>query len=218
MDWISVLPADCPEELLGGVLRGASERGWEAAVSRGREQAVVTISGPETAVEASSLLPRGVEADLQPLLSRSDYARTTRRRWLMVWMVRGLGVLVAFAGLVPILGFLAPPDVSIAVPDQILVGDVADLPENGARIVRFQRHPVLVIHADEGEFFALSAACSFTEECQLEWNVERHQIVCPCHGDVFDIFGNVIKGPSSIPLRRYVLEEIEGRLYLEREA
>jgi nitrite reductase/ring-hydroxylating ferredoxin subunit len=215
MDWISVLPADCSEELLAGILHGVDERGWRAAASRGHEQVVVTISGADSAAEVAAVLPP--DADLQALLSRSDYARTARRRWLMVWMVRGLGILVAFGALVPILGFLAPPEASVGVPDQILVGAVGDIPENGARLVRFQSHPVLVICVEGGAYFALSATCSYTEECQLEWSAERHQIVCPCHGDVFDIFGNVLQGPSSIPLRRYAVEEIDGRLYLEHE-
>jgi len=215
MDWISVLPTDCSDELVAGVVRGVEERGWRATASRGHEQIVVTISGADSAAEVATVLP--ADADLQGLHSRSDYARTARRRWLMVWLVRGLGVLVAFGALVPILGFLHPPEVSVGVPDQILVGAVDDIPVNGARLVRFQRRPVLVIRVETGEFFALSATCSYTEECQLEWNAERHQIVCPCHGDVFDIFGNVLSGPSSIPLRRYVVEEIDGRVYLERE-
>jgi len=216
MDWISVLPGDYPEDLLAGVLRGVEERGWSGSASRGREQTVVTISGGEAAAEVAALLP--AEADLQALLTRSDYARIGRRRWLMAWMARGLGVLVTLAVVVPVLGFIKPPESSVAIPDQVLVGVVGDIQENAARIVRFQGRPVLVILMENGDYFALGATCSYTEACQLTWDADRHQVTCPCHGDVFDIFGNVVQGPSSIPLRRYAVKVVDGRIYLERGA
>lgn len=216
MDWISVLPGDYPEDLLAGVLRGVEERGWSGSASRGREQTVVTISGGEEASEVAAVLP--AEVDLQPLLSRSDYARVARRRWLMAWLVRVLGVVVAVVGLVPVVGFIRPPDSAVSLPDQVLVGAVDDIPTDGSRLVRVDGRPVLVIRMEDGVLHALGATCSYTEECQLEWDPLRHQIICPCHGDVFDIFGNVLQGPSSIPLRRYAVEVVDGRIYLEAGA
>lgn len=216
MDWIAVLPADCPEDLVAGILRSAAERGWNGAASRGQEQVVVTVSGARDATELASVLPRQIDRDVLPLLSRGEYRRFGIRRALMAWLVRGLGLLVALTVLIPIVGFLRPPAVAVAEPDQIRVAAVGEILEDAARTVRFQRRPVLVIRLEDDQYYALGATCSYTEECQLEWIAERHEIVCPCHGDAFDVFGNVLQGPASIPLRRYTIERIGNDLFLAR--
>jgi Rieske Fe-S protein len=65
-----------------------------------------------------------------------------------------------------------------------------------------------VVHHGEQRYFALSAICTHMEECRLEWDAERAQIVCPNHGCVFDLFGNVAHGPASVPLQRYTIERV----------
>ena len=71
---------------------------------------------------------------------------------------------------------------------------------------------------DGERYFALSAICTHMEDCQLEWDVERGQIVCPCHGCVFDLYGNVARGPASVPLARVGLERSGERLFLAEGA
>jgi Rieske Fe-S protein len=38
--------------------------------------------------------------------------------------------------------------------------------------------------------------------------------VCPCHGCVFDVYGNIVSGPPWAPLPSYTVERIGDRLYL----
>ena len=66
-------------------------------------------------------------------------------------------------------------------------------------------------------WFALSAICTHMQICQLEWDEDRGQLVCPCHGGAFDVYGNVVQGPPSIPLRSYDVERLEDEVYVRRE-
>lgn len=57
-----------------------------------------------------------------------------------------------------------------------------------------------VITTDRGRYAVLSPICTHLE-CIV--NVEGTRIRCPCHGSTFDLEGNVLQGPATLPLRRY---------------
>jgi len=60
---------------------------------------------------------------------------------------------------------------------------------------------VLLVRA-AGRYFALSSTCTHLG-CDVDYGVDSHRIICPCHGSEFDLEGRNLKGPARRPLRHY---------------
>jgi cytochrome b6-f complex iron-sulfur subunit len=111
---------------------------------------------------------------------------------------RFLGTLIAAgAALLGVGRFLIPRGKKRAT---LLTLAAAEVPQQGALVYREARVAVI---RDNGELYALSLTCTHLG-CTV--TVTPGDIVCPCHGSVFDRQGNVIKGPANRPLPRYRIE------------
>ena len=95
--------------------------------------------------------------------------------------------------------FLVPGQVSRKKP--FLELKKSEIPPRGALVYRNSR--VAVIRREE-EIYALSLVCTHLG-CTV--NVTPNDLVCPCHGSVFDREGMVLKGPSNKPLERLEVRE-----------
>ena len=60
--------------------------------------------------------------------------------------------------------------------------------------------PLYVLVISAGEFAVLSPVCT---HLQCTVNVEGAQLLCPCHGSMYDRAGRVLRGPAERPLRRF---------------
>ncbi len=92
--------------------------------------------------------------------------------------------------------YLIPPAVakdSITVP-------LSALPENGVYMIRDKKAAIIRRQQD---IRAISISCTHLG-CTL--NVANDEFVCPCHGSVFTLEGNVIKGPATKNLPEYSIE------------
>jgi Rieske Fe-S protein len=67
--------------------------------------------------------------------------------------------------------------------------------------------PVILIHLDNGKFVAYSSICTHAG-CQVQFDPSMKDIVCPCHGAVYDPNNNaqVIGGPAPYPLQNIPLQ------------
>ncbi|PLX87562.1 MAG: cytochrome B6 [Desulfuromonas sp.] len=83
----------------------------------------------------------------------------------------------------------------------LLTVNKSELPARGALVFRESR--VAIISEGE-ELYALSLVCSHLG-CTV--NVTAKQLVCPCHGSVFNRQGEPLKGPAVDPLRRLQIED-----------
>lgn len=54
---------------------------------------------------------------------------------------------------------------------------------------------VIVVQPKAGEFVAFSAACTHAC-CPVSYQASTSRLVCPCHGSVYDLSGNVVAGPA----------------------
>jgi len=187
-------------------------------VSRGEEQVIAALSGTGSVDELIEALPDNAEIDAIPLASGEEYGRRRVRQRFLTSLATGLGLLAAIGTLIPIVGFLRPPAEPLAAPDLVRVAMADELPPNSAKRVHFHERPVLLVHVDAQRYFALSALCTHMDSCQLEWDRDRGQIVCPCHGCVFDLHGNVVQGSSSYPLATYAVEHLGEAVYIRRES
>jgi len=75
-----------------------------------------------------------------------------------------------------------------------------EVPPEGALVYREARVAVI---RDGGELYALNLVCTHLG-CAV--TVTATDLVCPCHGSVYDRQGKVLKGPATRPLPRYRME------------
>jgi len=215
---ILILAHDCPSETLDAILRDCERLGWRCEVSRGREQIAVGLSGPGNVRALEEALARRPEVDVLPILDREEYRRGINRRRMMGGLVGGLGMLTALGAGLPVVGFLLPPRGMLSDRSLIPAGKQSDLAQQSAHHVEVLGNPVLVVRLEDQRFYALSAVCTHMNICRLDWDRERRQLVCPCHGGAFDVYGNVVQGPPSIPLRTFPVDLIGDELYIRRES
>jgi cytochrome b6-f complex iron-sulfur subunit len=60
-------------------------------------------------------------------------------------------------------------------------------------------YPNALIKNPDGSLTALSILCTHVC-CECSFDPASDAFYCPCHGSVFDISGNVVRGPASAPL------------------
>ena len=61
---------------------------------------------------------------------------------------------------------------------------------------------------DAAKVYAVDSRCSH-RGCQVDWNADTQEIVCPCHGSTFKANGEAIAGPTKEPLKSFDAK-IEG--------
>ncbi len=73
------------------------------------------------------------------------------------------------------------------------------------------------IEALEGKLNVMSNACAHMG-CPVRWSEEEKEILCPCHGGIYDINGENMGGPPPHGLWRYVFQIREGgSIYVKHE-
>ena len=77
----------------------------------------------------------------------------------------------------------------------------AGVPGRGALI--FGQKQIAVIKENK-DVYALNLTCTHLG-CMV--NATSKGFICPCHGSVFTIRGDVVKGPADRPLKRLAVEE-----------
>jgi len=60
---------------------------------------------------------------------------------------------------------------------------------------------------------AFSSVCSHLG-CIVDWDSQKEEFVCPCHGGRYDINGNVIGGPPPAPLDNLPIETRDGKIFV----
>ena len=77
--------------------------------------------------------------------------------------------------------------------------------------------PIVLIHLDNGEFVAYSTICTHAG-CQVQFDPSAKDLVCPCHGAVYDPYNNaqVLGGPAPFPLQKIPIhyDPSTGNIYL----
>jgi Rieske Fe-S protein len=214
--WIAVLPPETPEESLARLCEALERRGWSAAASRGPEQSILAVEGAADAGALRAALPADLEVDVFPLLGAAEYRRLRGRRRFLSALVGGLS-LVLLAGLAfPLLAFLEPPPRALLAPDWVRVAAAERLDVGGAARVQVHGTPLFVVRLAGARWNALSAACTARSDCWLEWDGERRELRCPCHGCEFDGHGNVVRGPAAVPLSAREVELRGDEVFVRR--
>jgi Rieske Fe-S protein len=100
-----------------------------------------------------------------------------------------------------------PPERAIAAIDQIPVGTAMPFAYPG------EHDPCLLIRRSETDFVAYGQKCTHLS-CAVIPNVERGQLLCPCHEGCFDMTsGRPIAGPPRRPLPSVTLSVRNKTIY-----
>lgn len=74
---------------------------------------------------------------------------------------------------------------------------------------------VVIVHRPEGDFRAIWRICTHGA-CTVEYQADRRELVCPCHGSRFDETGAVVEGPARRGLRPFAVSRVADRLFIGR--
>jgi cytochrome b6-f complex iron-sulfur subunit len=127
----------------------------------------------------------------------------TRRNLLRTGWKAGSAMLAAIAGWTS--WELLRPLAASSAGGKIKLGNAADFAPGTATFVREGR---LWVANAGGELFAISQKCPHLG-CRVPFCESSGRFECPCHGSVFDIAGEWIKGPSPRGMDRFPLS-VEG--------
>ena len=126
--------------------------------------------------------------------------KTSTRRDFLSGLV-GLWSLATAIPLVDaVVRFITPPETQEVARETLRVTSMNDLTTNSAKIIRFNKDPVILVHTPSGQFKAFSARCTHLG-CIVQYHPEGDpHFACNCHGSQFDINGKNIAGPAPAPL------------------
>ena len=137
-------------------------------------------------------------------MKRRDFLKIIFKGTIGGWFLTIIGA---------ILSFLKFPKIEREeFEKEIEIKGVEDLKIWEAKFVPHLKEPLFFIKTESG-FIAISAVCTHMK-CILEYKEEDRMISCPCHAALFDLNGNPLKGPPSIPLKRYNIEKRGERIYV----
>lgn len=99
-----------------------------------------------------------------------------------------------------------------------LLANASNIPENQALTFNDPAlGPIVLIHLDNGQFVAYSTICTHAG-CQVQFNPSAKDLVCPCHGAVYDPYNSaqVLAGPAPYPLQSIPIQydPSTGNIYL----
>lgn len=128
----------------------------------------------------------------------------TRRNFL-TQILAGWIILSFLPAVYGIVRYLTPSIVRDRLISNLDIGKIADIPSDGAKIVRIEKKAIAVVRTGEGQVRAFSAVCTHLG-CIVQYVPDRHLFHCNCHGSEFDLTGKNIAGPAPAPLQPYRTE------------
>jgi menaquinol-cytochrome c reductase iron-sulfur subunit len=146
---------------------------------------------------------------------------TVTRRRFMTGVAHGAGGVAAAAFTLPALGFALAPVFKSTTMDWQPIGRPSDFPndnyipkvitivpgigEAGKSLAYVRaRNPSIDTEAEDqfNHWIALSSRCMHLG-CPVRWVAPAQRFICPCHGGVYNLRGQVSGGPPVRPLDRF---------------
>jgi Rieske Fe-S protein len=140
--------------------------------------------------------------------------RRLSRRHFFEWMVWIIGGLFSLLLGIPLVGSFISPLLRVSPAQFVPVAslDQIDVLQPRLFVVTFLRtdaptpyrevRGVFVIRKGE-DILAFTNTCTHMA-CSVRWLDWRDQILCPCHGGIFDRWGNLVGGPPPFSLPFFV--------------
>jgi cytochrome b6-f complex iron-sulfur subunit len=139
---------------------------------------------------------------------RREFLLDTLNGIIGIWTLL-VGIGLGFIGL----RYLWPTGKTIAsIGEEKVRIPFSEMAEGSAKKIVLRGKAAIVVNSG-GKIYALSAICTHLS-CIVNWSEKQKQVVCPCHGAVFDLNGNVIAGPAPKPLITYDVKVIEDAVVI----
>lgn len=119
------------------------------------------------------------------------------RRTFLQTLLALLTAAGAGAGLYPVIRYLAPR--SAANSRDIVAIPLASLAEGEAKFFDYAGRAAVLVKLSGGTVVVRSAVCTHLG-CIVQWQKDKGQFLCPCHGGLFAVDGRVLGGPPPKPL------------------
>ncbi len=145
------------------------------------------------------------------------------RRGFLSWAIVAIGGFITAAVGIPIVGAVVLPALRESGVNEVNAGPISDYPigEPKAATVTVTRSDgwveatedrgIWVVRKGENDFTVFSGRCTHLG-CAYAWMAAQKQFVCPCHGGLFSIDGQVQGGPPPRPLDTLQWKVAQGNL------
>jgi menaquinol-cytochrome c reductase iron-sulfur subunit len=147
------------------------------------------------------------------------------RRGFVGWAIGiGTGFVTVVLGLPAVAMFFGTAQAQAG--DYVDIADVASLPEGEPTGITFAQetvdaylhellpHSVWVTKSSDSVVTVFTPVCTHLG-CQVAWDKQKKQYVCPCHNSVFALDGKVVSGPAPRALDTLPSKVEKGRLLVQ---
>jgi len=115
-----------------------------------------------------------------------------------------------------VIEFITPPKSKEVIRETVRAASLADVPVNSAKIFKFNKDPVILVHTASDQFKAFSARCTHLG-CIVQYKPEgTPHFECNCHGSQFDLNGKNIAGPAPLPLSPFRIKIEESSIIVSK--
>jgi cytochrome b6-f complex iron-sulfur subunit len=94
---------------------------------------------------------------------------------------------------------------------ELEIGTVEEFEKVMYKTNEFNSVPILTLKNPEGKYETFSLQCTH-QGCIVKFSEQNKEFQCPCHKGVYNIKGEVIKGPPPAPLKKYATVVKNGRI------
>lgn len=121
------------------------------------------------------------------------------RRTFLASCLGGIAALFAAGVVYPLFRYLSP--VGEQQKNNKVMVAASEVKEGEAKFIQYAGAAAVLVRKRGGELVAFSAVCTHLG-CIVQWQKERQEFLCPCHGGRFTAEGAVISGPPPKPLQK----------------
>jgi cytochrome b6-f complex iron-sulfur subunit len=121
------------------------------------------------------------------------------RRTFLGLCLGGLGAVAAAAVSWPLFRYLAPRSSSDAAGKVVIAA--AEVREGEAKFFEYAGSSAVLVRKRGGDLVAYSAVCTHLG-CIVQWEKDKQDFLCPCHGGHYSADGAVTAGPPPKPLKK----------------
>lgn len=168
----------------------------------------------ELVTDGAQSADRAAEATGNPPSARAGESGA-RQAGFNEYLLVGVIALTLVTVALGIVFYLLPGDY-LQIPElqpTIRVVRESDFPVGASRVVSWGARIVLVVRAGDREYSALQGT-SPIEGCILDWDAASLRVVSPCTYVVYDLHGNVVRGLTTVPLRRFAVFVRQGTVFV----
>lgn len=120
-----------------------------------------------------------------------------------------LGTIAAAAASWPLFRYLAPRSGS-DTGGKVVIAE-AEVSEGEAKFFEFAGSAAVLVRKRGGALAAFSAVCTHLG-CIVQWEKDKQDFLCPCHGGHFSADGDVTAGPPPKPLKKLPVTMAGGNI------